>query len=859
MTAGVQTEYIRNAILANVQRQKMGLAEAAALAKSMGLPSDLVDAVVADLQARADQIQTVSHAVIDHGAYTDAAWYLGPIEHGHWSSYFDALRSVNSPGLHVLDEETTRITALLANPHAKGQRRKGLVMGNVQSGKTRNFAGVVAKAADAGYRFVIILSGMHNNLREQTQARLDAQLFHGKGWYPLTTALNDFEHPAKPSELFLHQPVLCAVVKKNSNRLGKLVSMLADSAMKGIMTGIPVLIVDDEADQATPNSLREKDQVSTINQHLRNLWGSITTGTYLAYTATPFANVLMDPDNESDLFPSDFITTLEPGDGYFGAERVFGLSETVPDDSMPVDGLDMVREIPLVDAAVLKPPSNAEQRLAFDPDPPPSMLEALDWFIVATAIRRARGQAGHSSMLVHTTHYADPHFAMREQLDLEIHAARSEFINGNHDRFLKAWQREAQRVAHVASQPLPSWASVQGALPGVLDAAEVIVDNGSSDDRLNYDGEGGKIVVAVGGGTLSRGLTLEGLTVSYFTRTSNTYDTLLQMGRWFGYRNGYEDLPRIWVTKGLDEDYSFLARVEKDLRAEIQSVQASNFTPEQVGVKIRSHPGRLAVTSANRMYDAKVVQLGLSGTASQTFLLDGRKPAFNSNKRAVADLLKGATLSPVPWSQARWMGSGFAGDQVAAFIENFAVHEAQDWLSPENRLHISEWIGKWANGPVWNVILVSNSKPKPSLGTVEVGGYEIDCLDRSPLAGSTPDKVNLKAVMSSGDRIADIDPAKYGGAASDDAARRRIRRIAGDGKGLVLVYPLSSQAKAVPPKAGLATRMDMPTDQPLLAFSIFYPFVNDETGEQGSFISVRRTWDVPDMVEGDDAGEGEDE
>lgn len=833
----------------------MGFDEAAHFAKAnFQFPPAAVDKVVFELKGLAKATQQIDQAVVNREGYSDSAWYVGPLEQGHWATYLNVLKEGDAHGLDTLAEETSRITALLADPNARGTRRKGLVMGNVQSGKTRNFAGVIAKATDAGYKLVIVLSGMHNNLREQTQSRLDSQLFSGPDWYPLTTPVSDFEHPAKPSELFLHQPALCAVVKKNANRLEKLVAMLNDPAMKKILPSIPVLIVDDEADQATPNSMREKEQVSTINQLLRDLWASITTGSYVAYTATPFANVLMDPDNESDLFPSDFITTIQPGQGYFGAERVFGLSETVPDQpGIATDGLDMVREIPKAEAELLRPPSNKEERAEFDREPPPSMLHALEWFIVATAVRRTRGQYGHSSMLVHTTHYALPHFAMKQQLEFSIEDLRASVRRGDLTRLTAAWQREALAVSDQATEPLPTWPEVASAIPDVLDQVGVIVDNGDSHDRLNYDEKQGRTVVAVGGGTLSRGLTLEGLVVSYFTRTSNAYDTLLQMGRWFGYREGYEDLPRIWVTEGLDKEYAFLARVEKDLRDEIESVQASEFTPEQVGVKIRAHPGRLAVTASNRMYDAKVVQLGLSGTANQTFILNASTPSITqANIAATESLLAGSAVEPTPWPTSRYMATGVPGNTVVDFVRGFRVHDSQAWLSPENRKHITDWISKWAAGPIWNVVLVSNSTPQDHLGTITVAGRQLDCLDRSPLINSTPDRIDLKAVMSAGDRLADIDPKSFPFRPTTEADRRKVRRQRGNGSGLLLIYPLSANASAALPVSGKPARMDMPADHHFLAFAIVYPVVNDEDGKQGSFISVRRNWDVPDVVEGDE-------
>ena len=194
-----------------------------------------------------------------------------------------------------------------------------------------------------------------------------------------------------------------------------------------------------------------------------------------------------------------------------------------------------------------------------------------------------------------------------------------------------------------ATIPLPDWTEVSARLGDVLAEIDVKVDNGDSPDRINYQRGKPLTVIAVGGGTLSRGLTLEGLVVSYFTRTSSTYDTLMQMGRWFGYRKGYEDLPRIWVANGLDRDYAFLALVEKDLRDSIKELAESEFTPYDVGLRIRAHPGRLQITSASKMFSAKEVQVGLSGTANQTFLLDGRPGVLDRNRSVAEELIGDAT------------------------------------------------------------------------------------------------------------------------------------------------------------------------------------------------------------------------
>ncbi len=850
--------YYRDAILKAVTQQRMGLEESAAFVKShLGSTyPDLVDRAYGHLKQIRDAHEPISQGgAIVNGESFNEGWYLGAVEGGHWARYRDNLANRKEPGLDVLDAETEFITSLLMNPNRVGHKRRGLVMGNVQSGKTRNFAGVIARAVDAGYKYVIVLSGINNNLREQTQARLTRDIFAGGDWYPLTGKEQDFEPVSKPQAVALlkNQPALCAVVKKNTNRLGHLVRMIESIPIE-VRRQSPVLIIDDEADQATPNSLAEKNRISAINQHLRRVWAAVSSGTYVAYTATPFANVLMDPEDDEELFPADFVTTIEPGSGYFGSERVFGISDFVDESGGTADVLNMVRKIPAGDTNTLRPPSDATARASFDPQLPDSLLDAFAWFTVATAARRARGDNDHSSMLVHTTHYTLPHFAMQERFIHEIMAARNYVAEGRLDLFRRAWNKESKQVHVEGAPPLPSWDATVACLGGVMEAMEVIVDNGSSEDRLNYDTDEKRIVIAIGGGTLSRGLTLEGLVVSYFSRTStNTYDTLLQMGRWFGYRSGYEDLPRVWVSDGLDDDFSFLARVEKDLREEIRSLQGSEFTPRDVGLKVRAHPGRLQVTAANKMFHAEVVQLGLSGTANQTFLFDGSDPGITyRNLRRVESLIQGVTLERTIGSSSVPVARGVAGDRVAQFLYDFETHASQKWLA-DNRDRLREWVSKWASGPIWNVVLVDTtptSARASDLGDITIGGERLRCANRSVLRGSTVHKLDFKAIVSQADRIRDIDPALYEGQPSDTSVQlKRIRRLHGGGNGLIVVYPISKNSRA---DVRSKDRADLPIDHHLLGFAVYFPSVNDAEGSAGAFVSVRPLWEVPATVDGDE-------
>lgn len=803
------------------------------------------------LEGQDDDVE-VRHVVVDPGSYPASipSTLVHPPRTECWDRYFGRLTSKGAPGLGVLDRTTSEVVKLLAAPQARDQKRKGLVMGNVQSGKTRHFSGVIAKAMDAGYRLVIVLSGMNNNLREQTQSRLDGDLFlDPEAWVRLTSQNEDFAKASDLTATLGRKSALwaSAVVKKNITRLENLRWSLSRMPVE-MRRRCPVLIIDDEADQATPNSEAAKNRVSAINRKLREVWKLVEVGSYVAYTATPFANVLIDPDDEEDLFPSDFVYSLAPGDGYFGAERVFGLASTDPDNpGLDEDGLDMVRTV--TDADELKPPSKREDRDFFDPELPASLVCAAEWFIVASAIRRVRGQRDHSSMLVHTTHYTAPHFAMQGRLLTLCGELRQEVRRGEFLRFEKAWERESDRVTRSSDGPMESWSEIQAQIPAVLSDVEVIVDNGKSEDRLNYDDASPRTVIAVGGGTLSRGLTLEGLVVSYFTRTSNTYDTLMQMGRWFGYRTGYEDLPRIWLSKGLDKDYAFLARVENELREEIASISDSEHTPKDVGVRIRTHPGRLEITGAGKMAKAVQAQVGLSELRQQTFMLDGRPGAVEHNLCAAERLVRNVEFQPLPWARsgAVRMAKGVKTAAVRAFLTDFRFQEDQwTFTSPDRRTATQDWLRNCAENLSWNVILAGNSKAGAAdkFGCLRFAGQEVPKLARNPLKGSTAAKLDFKVITSQTDRVLDIDPARYGLLPVDtESERMAARRKLEPDKGLIVLYPLASGGELPRPSS---TRMSMPigVGKDLLAFSILFPHISGDDRANGDFVSVRPSQEV---------------
>lgn len=869
--------FIRQTLIDRMRRHAESLEQAAAsFAQGMSVPLSQLTPAIESIrrEGRRNMLLDSPPGVYDSSLTAEArmsGWYTGPEE---GDEIWPRLRAkLEGGGLRdvvgEIDQASTKVVANLADPHIQNLKKRGLVVGHVQSGKTANYTAVMAKAADAGYRLFIVLSGLHNNLRRQTQVRLTNDLVD-HNWAPLTSDLADFGNVINGAAFLSRGVMSIAVVKKNQSRLRSLRDWLRDIP-DSIRRRVPVLLLDDEADQATPNSATGIDQLTKINQLVRQIWAEIPTGTYIGYTATPFANIFMDPNDEEELYPADFIIDLPRPSAYFGAERVFG-REPLDDADEPDPGLDMVREVPDDDAEILRPPSR-DAREIFDPDLPKSLIDAVTWFLVATGIRRARGQrTAHSSMLVHTTHYVQPHFAMKERLNDLLEEFRASWEQGDHSDFEVSYEKEGTRAAEVATQPLPSWSEVEQELGDVLRQARVVADNGSSDDRLDYNRiENGvpvpETVIAVGGGTLSRGLTLEGLVVSYFTRTSNTYDTLLQMGRWFGYRPGYEDLPRIWMQPSLAMEFKFLALVEEEIRQDMHHMERMKATPRELGVRVRSHPGRLAIVARNKMQHADIVRVSYSGERLQTIVFDEIDlSVLAANHRAVVDFLAACReVSPVVKAPnaPRWSFSDVPSDLVVAFINSYRFHPDQANMRAD---HMTGWIQRAAPDSLWNVVVIGSDKVRKhrdgtpvNLGQVDLGlSGPVPAVNRAPLTEPSVGIANIKALLSHNDWFDDLDPRdvkSLGDMPKDNP--RGVRRKLSEGRGLLIVYPISKDS--TPMGAALrneTSRRNMQAADHLLGIGLIFPDVErDGLAEGGTYYSVHPDWEVAVSDEDDEVPE----
>lgn len=743
------------------------------------------------------------------------SWYPGPrAADKNWAALVEILTEEgwNKDMIADLDKSSTKVVANLPNPAGQGEYHCcGLVLGYVQSGKTTNFTAVIAKAADAGYRMFIVLSGIHDALRQQTQDRLNEQLWEQNSniWHRLTDE-QDFRPTANVDALLsTERQCVLAVVKKNGSRLRALRKWLF-SARPEVLATCPVLIIDDEADQATVNTAKPDRQPSRINSLIRDIVNKVPKSAYVGYTATPFANVLIDPGDYEDLYPRDFIVDLPRPLPYIGPEAIFGREPLDFDDTdVGDDGHDFVRSVPVEELDDLKP-KGAAKRHEFDPRVTDSLDDALRYFLMSTAARRVRRKGNrHATALVHTSQHIDVHERTAEAIRDHLGLLSKRLQRGD-DPLLEAlriqWETECERVpAGDFDMNALSWDDIAGVLTEVAEAAEVIVDNSRSPERLSFDDDNPRVIVAVGGNTLSRGLTLEGLAVSFFVRTASAYDTLLQMGRWFGYRNGYADLTRIWMTDEMRGWFHHLATVEQEIRYDVERLEVEHLTPEQFGVRIRTHPS-LAITSAAKMQNARTAEASYAGRRLQTILFNHRdREWLSDNAKAARTLL--TTIEPDKvWALRDGITilEGIDSQHIVSFLSMYHFHEnSRDLDSPLISRYI---LDRREEGELtrFNVALMGRSSKSDYLGSIDLGtGTEIGCINRARLLQIGNNYADIKALMSRHDRVIDIhlpDGALTAETTAAELARYRsapARGGYGDGSGLLLLYPVSKDSRPV--------------------------------------------------------------
>ena len=705
-------------------------------------------------------------------------WYGGPKPDSRlWLNLKSALTSegrMTVEDIDVMDDYTTRTMALMPSPGRASFEGRGLVMGYVQSGKTTNFMGLAAKAADEGYKLIIVLSGITNNLRDQTQGRLEKMLTGGDpNWHWLTHEGQDFTTKHNAESLLGPQSHtrLIAVVKKNTSRLNLLHKWLL-KVNEVARQNVPVLIIDDECDQATINTARQVDARTAVNKALRKLLDStfLPRASYVGYSATPYANFLIDTTEDDGLYPKDFIVSLNKGKGYFGATELFG-RDAFENESTPVDGADIIRDIPNTDVDVVKPPKGALD--SWTPAIPGSLEKALGWFLIANSLRVLRtGKQDWSTMMVHTSPNVEPHRKTAAAIKTYLTSIREGDQNALSSSLNALYLSEIDRAKHLEDAETFEWEAIFAKIQSTLETLRVIVDNYKSEDRLDYNSGDPYPVVVVGGNTLARGLTLEGLVSSFFLRTSNAYDALMQMGRWFGYRPGYADLQRIWLA---NEDPYFLAKwfrdlafVEEEIREQIDNYALEGKTPHEVGIKIRKLPG-LAITSAAKQRHAVTAQISYSGSRIQTILFDRSEEIQKENIAALGAFVDSLKSPILARNADGWPVSyGVGVDLILAFMSAYKFEPGSKALQFDP---IAEYINNLRRSgelEKWNVAFYNNSRTTAKSFPLNES-TQLRMANRSQMKSEKdPNRIDIKTLISIGDMVADkpqlkdVHRAKYG-------------------------------------------------------------------------------------------------
>ena len=599
-----------------------------------------------------------------------------------YQRYLLEAQSIPESSIIRIDDFTDRILELLEYPLRDGEwDRRGMVVGQVQSGKTSNYTGLICKAADAGYKLIIVLAGMHKSLRSQTQIRLDegflgfdtrqARKFDkenlriGVGDLPgedfitvhsLTSSEDNGDFSKKVAQQVGVLPggadPVILVVKKQKSVLSNLIAWSISvrgktdpHTGKTVVRNIPLLVIDDEADNASVNTklipVDEDNQpladydVSAINGKIRELLHHFEKSTYVGYTATPFANIFIFPESETlthgeDLFPRDFIINLPPPPNYIGPSQIFGITPDEDPEKEIENGLPIIREINDYHKKI--PDSHSKD---FVPkDLPDSLKGAIKTFIICCAARKSRGEKTcHNSMLVHITRYTAVQAELAALINQEMLSQRRrleyenpESGNGIYHEMEDLWRTDfnptTKEILGRIQDPLlipVTWDSVKANLFDAASRIRIKIINGTAKDVLDYkDNPEGISVIAIGGDKLSRGLTLEGLTVSYYLRASRMYDTLMQMGRWFGFRPGYIDLCRLYTSQELVDWYRFINIASEELRTEFDFMASMDATPKEYGLRVRTHPDGLKITAVNKMRSGTEMDLSFSNSVEQT-------------------------------------------------------------------------------------------------------------------------------------------------------------------------------------------------------------------------------------------------
>ena len=731
-----------------------------------------------------------------------------------WQSYRNQLENsykFQRASIDLIEESCIKTLRRLKQKTEHDDPTIGLVVGNVQSGKTANMAGLMAMAADFGWNFFIVLSGTIENLREQTQERLSKDLFTNNSncnWQMLPHLTKNSKNCISIDKLNLNERnnnKYMTVCLKVSSRLESLLDWLQDDPKT--LANLRILVIDDEADQAGINTadIEDENEKKKINKLLNNLAycrnkeacsdeqntfdGHYKSMSYILYTATPYANCLNEIGN---LYPKNFIHTLTPSLDYIGPSQIFNATS---DDSQN-DNLDIIRTISLDDYKQLKSVCNSTSCKI-----PNSLQDALLWFFCVAAIMRKYDYKSPISMLIHTSSKQKDHEIIEQFLIDWI---------GNNKKLIpslcrKIYETETKRFTKEAfRKSLPDYPHPDNEIFDYVDFDVLVpyieelienvdriklkdqgelkyskhlhlcVDNCSRNRiqdeehiRLAYPSEKKQkelgfstAFIVIGGNTLSRGLTLKGLVSSYFLRTVKQADTLMQMARWFGYKIHYELFQRIWITDTTKILFRKLTEMDQDLRDQISFLQnEKDSSPLRYPLAITSFPGKgFLITAKNKSQGAMVIDYDYFGTSMQTYQFPNNYELLEQNIETLDNF-----IHSLPSGHVSEIGIGYVWDNIRFedIYNNMLSNNKFNYFKGSNLDssigNIKTWVNEQTqNGSLsnWSVI-VSGLKNNSSIWTLD-NGYSVGKVNRSRMVSSNDAIIDIGALSNPSDFIKDL-------------------------------------------------------------------------------------------------------
>lgn len=818
--------------------------------------------------------------------------------------YLEHQKGFEPAAIQGVDEMTDKILDRFFNPLKTDViiNKKGLVVGQVQSGKTANYTGLICKAADTGFNLIIVLAGIHNNLRSQTQLRLDEGFLGfdtqferastkettkiGVGLIPgfedaiansytTNAEKGDFTSRSANTAGFnfnAPQPALL-VVKKNSSVLKRLNTWLNTHAENGKINNKSLLMIDDEADNASINTNASNEDPTTINKYICSILNKFNRTAYVGYTATPFANIFI-PLDDTNLFPRDFIINLQAPSTYIGPDKVFGTSLT-PDDTND-DLLPIVTPINDFHSFVPNKHKKDDVKPSLN-EVPESLRLAIKCFIVSCAIRILRGQEHkHNSMLIHVSRFQSWQNHIKDLVSRVFSYYKQEIEVG--DKMVleelrqvfevdkenyKSYKTTTQTILESKYKDIDDslimheWEDVKGQLFKAVQKIMVKSINGSSNDALTYydNKDEGISVIAIGGDKLSRGLTLEGLSISYFLRASKMYDTLMQMGRWFGYRSGYVDLCRLFTSSELNEWYRHITLASEELREEFSYLYEVGGTPEDYALRVRNHPGVLQITSLSKMRYANTVEVSWAGRLVETYQLLKDKENRHANFVDVDTFL--CNLGDFELKGKNYLWRNISLEKIIVFFENYRLPAS---MVKVNLGAITEYIKQVNNSGElsdWNVVLMNKPTGEKVL---EHDGYLSNGLGfnyflRVPSNDSTDNYLLRKnhILGNPRDEFIDLDESKLTAALEETNQKLKDRNQSYPSPKLVrekyrdVKHPLLIIYPIKPTNDYVTSHAD--GNEPYMSFAISFPHTNTGVAISYSVNQLNDFADTEDIFE----------